>query len=87
MLVSNKENPNNPPKLADLPDRIFPLRLSDPRVIDIFTEYAISKEFCDLCGFKKLDDEELHMDHTHCRASEIAKIVSGLYINIASTAG
>ena len=78
MLVSNKENPNNPPKLANLPDSMFPIRLSHPQVIDIFTDYALSKDVCDLCGLKK-SDEELHLDHTHCRATEIAKIESGLY--------
>lgn len=79
MLVTNQENPNNPPKLANLPDSIFPIRLSDKRVIDIFTDYAIAKDDCDLCGFKISDDEELHLDHTHDHATDIANLESGLY--------
>ena len=38
IFVTNKDNPNNPPKLANLPDSEFPIQLSDERVIDIFTD-------------------------------------------------
>ena len=77
IFVTNKENPNNPPSLADLPDSMFPIRLSHPQVIDKFTDYALSKDVCDLCGLKS--DKKLHLDHIHCRATEIAKTESGLY--------
>jgi len=85
IFVTNKENPNNPPELANLPDSEFPLQLSDERVIDIFVDYAMSKDICDLCGIKTSDDEQLDMDHTHDRASEIAKKESGLFQRKASS--
>ena len=65
------------PFLEHLPDSMILIRLSHPQVIDKFTDYVLSKDVCDLCLLKS--DKDLHLDHTHCRATEIAKIESGLY--------
>ena len=77
IFVTNKENSNNLLFLEHLPDSMIPIRLSHSQVIDKFTDYVLSKDACDLCLLKL--DKDLHLDHTHCCATEIATIESGLY--------